>query len=189
MHSERPHHSPAGQSAVHSGPSATFTPMAAGLRQAKQQDPQISTAMATLITEAIKQDIAQGLQQRASSEIMSDYVSRLSQSQGWRIQWGNAGWLIPQVLSVRPPFLEKRLLTIRSFLMMMASSPTNPHFSAYLGLKFSIPCYSRLRPLLGSDAPFHWQSLSLRRLILLPPCLWNRRYRGIPCQCLNCFQM
>lgn len=56
-------------------------PTAAGLRQAKQQDPQISTAMATSITEAIKQGTAQGLQQRASSEV-SDYISRLSQSQG-----------------------------------------------------------------------------------------------------------
>lgn len=76
----RPPDLPAGQSVVHSGPSATFTPTAGGLSQAEQQDQQIPPAMANLISGAIRQGIAQGLQQRASSEV-SEYVSRLSQSQ------------------------------------------------------------------------------------------------------------
>lgn len=53
-------------------------PTAAGLRQDDHLVPEIPPTLAGLILEAIRQGIAQGLQQRAPCEV-SDYVSQHSQ--------------------------------------------------------------------------------------------------------------
>ncbi|XP_026558728.1 cleavage stimulation factor subunit 2 isoform X7 [Pseudonaja textilis] len=55
---------PKGSSSSKPAPEATFTPTAAGLRPKEDQDPEMSEQLKTLISQAIAQGIATGLQQQ-----------------------------------------------------------------------------------------------------------------------------